>query len=72
MDEPFSALDPITRSSLQDELLQLQEQYHKTIIFVTHDMDEAIKMADKIAIMDKGEIIQYALQVMTKFVIYYL
>ncbi len=59
MDEPFSALDPITRSSLQDELLQLQEQYHKTIIFVTHDMDEAIKMADKIAIMDKGEIVQY-------------
>lgn len=59
MDEPFSALDPITRCALQDELLQLQEQYHKTIIFVTHDMDEAIKMADKIIIMDKGEIIQY-------------
>ena len=59
MDEPFSALDPITRTALQDELLQLQEKYHKTIIFVTHDMDEAIKLADKIAIMDKGEIIQY-------------
>ncbi len=59
MDEPFSALDPITRSSLQDELLELQEKYHKTIIFVTHDMDEAIKLADKIVIMDKGEIVQY-------------
>ena len=46
MDEPFSALDPITRSQLQDELVELQGQLHKTIVFVTHDMDEAIKIAD--------------------------
>ena len=59
MDEPFSALDPLTRSSLQEELLRLQETYKKTIVFVTHDMDEAIKISDKIAIMDNGKIIQY-------------
>ena len=59
MDEPFSALDPVTRSSLQDELIRMQEKLHKTIIFVTHDMDEAIKIADKIAIMDGGKILQY-------------
>lgn len=59
MDEPFSALDPITRSSLQDELVNLQSKLKKTIVFVTHDMDEAVKISDKICIMDKGEIIQY-------------
>ena len=59
MDEPFSALDPITRSSLQDELVSLQSKLKKTIVFVTHDMDEAVKISDKICIMDKGEIIQY-------------
>lgn len=59
MDEPFSALDPITRSSLQDELVNLQSKLRKTIVFVTHDMDEAVKISDKICIMDKGEIIQY-------------
>ena len=59
MDEPFSALDPVTRSSLQDELIKIQNKYNKTIIFVTHDMDEAIKLADKIAIIDDGNIIQY-------------
>lgn len=59
MDEPFSALDPITRVDLQDELASLQTKLKKTIIFVTHDMDEAIKIADKICIMDKGNIIQY-------------
>ncbi|NLZ82886.1 MAG: betaine/proline/choline family ABC transporter ATP-binding protein [Clostridiales bacterium] len=59
MDEPFSALDPITRHSLQDELVSLQSKVKKTIVFVTHDMSEAIKIADKICIMDKGEIIQY-------------
>ncbi len=59
MDEPFSALDPITRSSLQDELASLQSKLKKTIVFVTHDMDEAVKISDKICIMDKGEIIQY-------------
>lgn len=59
MDEPFSALDPITRTALQDELIYLQSEFNKTIVFVTHDMDEAIRIADKICIMDKGEIIQY-------------
>ena len=59
MDEPFSALDPITRVGLQDELTQLQATLKKTIVFVTHDMDEAIKIADKICIMDKGNIVQY-------------
>ena len=59
MDEPFSALDPMSRVALQDELLKLQEKLHKTIVFVTHDMDEAIKLADKIAIFDNGELVQY-------------
>ncbi|WP_455718464.1 ABC transporter ATP-binding protein [Anaerosporobacter sp.] len=59
MDEPFSALDPITRNGLQDELLNLQAQLKKTIVFVTHDMDEAIKIADMICIMKDGEILQY-------------
>lgn len=60
MDEPFSALDPITRDQLQNELLKLQEELHKTIVFVTHDIDEAIKLGDKIAVMQNGKIIQYA------------
>ncbi|MGB5823532.1 MAG: betaine/proline/choline family ABC transporter ATP-binding protein [Proteocatella sp.] len=59
MDEPFSALDPITRTDLQDELVNLQSTVKKTIVFVTHDMDEAIKISDKICIMDGGDIIQY-------------
>lgn len=59
MDEPFSALDPITRIGLQDELIELQEKLRKTIVFVTHDMDEAIKIADLICIMKDGEILQY-------------
>ena len=59
MDEPFSALDPMSRLALQDELLKLQNNLHKTIVFVTHDMDEAIKLADKIAIFDNGELVQY-------------
>lgn len=59
MDEPFSALDPITRSGLQDELINLQSQLKKTIVFVTHDMDEAIKIADKICVMKDGLILQY-------------
>ena len=59
MDEPFSALDPVTRISLQDELMKLQEKFSKTIIFVTHDMDEAIKISNKIAIMDGGKLVQY-------------
>jgi osmoprotectant transport system ATP-binding protein len=59
MDEPFSALDPISREQLQDELVKLQDTIKKTIVFVTHDMDEAIKIADKIAILNKGEIVQF-------------
>ncbi|NOW91004.1 ABC transporter ATP-binding protein [Clostridium beijerinckii] len=59
MDEPFSALDPITRVQLQEELIDLQSNLKRTIVFVTHDMDEAIKIADKICIMNKGEIVQY-------------
>lgn len=59
MDEPFSALDPLTRSSLQDQLLDLQTKMHKTILFVTHDMDEAIKLSDKICVMRKGKVLQY-------------
>ena len=59
MDEPFSALDPITREQLQNELLKLQEELSKTIVFVTHDIDEALKLGDKIAVMADGKIIQY-------------
>ncbi|QDI92580.1 ATP-binding cassette domain-containing protein [Salicibibacter halophilus] len=58
MDEPFGALDPITRDSLQDEFKKLQKEVDKTIVFVTHDMDEAIKLGDKIVIMNEGEIVQ--------------
>ncbi len=57
MDEPFGAVDPIRRDRLQNEFLRLQEQVRKTIIFVTHDVDEAIKMADRIAILQKGGIL---------------
>ncbi|MFI0351052.1 ABC transporter ATP-binding protein [Actinomadura sp. 9N407] len=61
MDEPFGALDPITRERLQDELLQLQEDLGKTIVFVTHDVDEALKLGDRIAILGQGSrIAQYA------------
>lgn len=59
MDEPFSALDPMTRTSLQDELAGIQEQVRKTIVFVTHDMDEAIRVGDLICIMRDGHILQY-------------
>lgn len=58
MDEPFSALDPISREQLQDELLNLHNKLDKTIVFVTHDMDEALKIADRICIMREGEIVQ--------------
>jgi len=58
MDEPFSALDPISREQLQDELVRLQKEIKKTIIFVTHDMDEALKIADQIILMKDGEIVQ--------------
>lgn len=59
MDEPFSALDPITREQLQNELLYLQAKLKKTIVFVTHDMDEAVKLADYICIIKDGMIVQY-------------
>jgi len=57
MDEPFGAVDPITRERLQDEFLRIQEDIKKTIVFVTHDIDEAIKMGDKIAILKQGGIL---------------
>ena len=61
MDEPFGAIDPINRTRLQDEFLRLQEQVGKTVVFVTHDIDEAIKMGDKIAILRRGGVLaQYA------------
>lgn len=60
MDEPFGALDPITREALQDEIMSLQKKLHKTIIFVTHDMDEAIKIADVIILMKDGVVVQAA------------
>lgn len=59
MDEPFSALDPITKSQLQDEVFNIQQNFKKTIIFVTHDMDEALKLGDKICIMDAGYVVQF-------------
>ena len=59
MDEPFSALDPLTRNNLQDEFIKLRKKVHKTIVFVTHDMDEAIKVADRICIMRDGHILQF-------------
>ncbi|RZI01541.1 ABC transporter ATP-binding protein [Staphylococcus condimenti] len=59
MDEPFGALDPITRDTLQDLVKELQKKLGKTFIFVTHDMDEAIKLADRICIMSNGKVVQY-------------
>ena len=58
MDEAFSALDPLIRKKMQDELLELQSEMHKTIIFITHDLDEALKLGDRIAIMKEGVIVQ--------------
>ena len=58
MDEPFSALDPLIRGRLQNELLSLQERVRKTILFVSHDLDEALRLGDRIAIMDEGRIVQ--------------
>jgi len=60
MDEPFGAVDPITRARLQNEFLRIQERMGKTIVFVTHDIDEAIKMSDTIAVMREGELVQHA------------
>jgi glycine betaine/proline transport system ATP-binding protein len=58
MDEPFSALDPLIRAKLQDELLDLQAKLHRTIVFVSHDLDEAFKIGNRIAIMEGGRIVQ--------------
>ena len=60
MDEPFSALDPMTRESLQDEVKNLQQKLNKTIVFVSHDMDEALKLADVIIFLEGGQILQMA------------
>lgn len=60
MDEPFGALDPMTRDSLQDEIKKIQQKLGKTIVFVTHDMNEALKLADTIIFMNQGEIVQIA------------
>ena len=59
MDEPFGAIDAINRQSLQDEMLHLQRKLRKTILFVTHDVDEALKLADKIVILREGRLVQY-------------
>lgn len=68
MDEPFGAIDAITRTDLQDSLLQLQRQLRKTILFVTHDVDEALRLADKIAILREGRLVQFGtpLQILTQ------
>ncbi|MBC8503351.1 MAG: ABC transporter ATP-binding protein, partial [Chloroflexi bacterium] len=68
MDEPFGAIDAITRTDLQDSLLKLQRQLRKTILFVTHDVDEALRLADKIAILREGQLVQYGtpLQILTQ------
>lgn len=59
MDEPFGAIDAITRTGLQDEILRLQRQLNKTILFVSHDVEEALRLADRLMIMENGQIIQY-------------
>ncbi len=60
MDEPFSALDPMTRETLQDEVKNIQQKLGKTIVFVSHDMGEALKLADIIIFMESGEVVQMA------------
>ena len=60
MDEPFGAIDPINRAVIQDEFLKMQRELKKTILFVSHDIDEAVKMANKIAIFSQGELLQFA------------
>lgn len=60
MDEPFAALDPVNREVIQDEFLRMQQKLRKTILFVSHDIDEAVKMADRIAIFHSGHLVQFA------------
>jgi len=59
MDEPFGAVDPLTRDKLQTEFLSIQDRLRKTVLFVTHDMDEAVKLGDRIAVMREGRLVQY-------------
>lgn len=59
MDEPFGAVDPLTRERLQGEFTRIQRELHKTVIFVTHDLDEAIRVADRIAVLRSGKLVQY-------------
>jgi ABC-type proline/glycine betaine transport system ATPase subunit len=59
MDEPFGALDPLTRRHLQDEFRQLQRQLAKTVVLVTHDVPEALRLADSLAVMDAGRVLQH-------------
>jgi glycine betaine/proline transport system ATP-binding protein len=58
MDEPFGALDPLTRREMQDHLLGLQRALKKTIVFITHDLDEALRLGDRIAILNEGRMVQ--------------
>jgi glycine betaine/proline transport system ATP-binding protein len=58
MDEPFSALDPLIKVNMQDELLRIQDELHRTILFITHDLDEALRIGTRVAIMDDGEVVQ--------------
>jgi len=60
LDEPFSALDPLIRREMQDEFIRLQRMLKKTIVFITHDFDEAIRLADRIGIMKDGRLVQLA------------
>ncbi len=68
MDEPFGAIDAITRAELQDSFLELQQRLHKTILFVTHDVDEALRLADRIVVLREGQVVQYdtPLNILTK------
>lgn len=59
MDEPFGAIDALTRATLQTEILRLQQQLHKTILFVSHDVDEALRLADRILVMNQGQVVQF-------------
>lgn len=67
MDEPFGSIDAITRAALQDEMLRLKEMINKTVLFVTHDVEEALRLADKIVVMRAGQVVQYdtPLQILT-------
>ncbi len=66
MDEPFGALDEITRQTMQDEILKLQKELHLTIVFITHDIREAMKLGDKVLVMDAGKVVQYDIPEMIK------